>query len=56
MDIHVFPNKVRSSIKDYLLFFRENIECRPEFEDFILSLNPSLQYQFIGNYYYKTIV
>jgi hypothetical protein len=55
MDIHVFPNQVKKGVTEFLVSFGENIECRPEFKEFMQTLNPSLQYQFILNYYFKTI-
>jgi hypothetical protein len=42
MDIHVFPNKIKSSINMFLSKFSENIECRPEISDFIDVINPAL--------------
>jgi hypothetical protein len=56
MDIHVFPDIVKQSITEFLLNFRDNIECRPEFREFVKTLNPSHQYNFIYNYYFKTII
>jgi hypothetical protein len=35
MDIHVFPDMVKKSITEFLLHFRDNIECRPEFKEFM---------------------
>ena len=34
MDIHIFPELVKKSITEFMIFFRENIECRPEFTEF----------------------
>jgi hypothetical protein len=55
MEIHVFPDKIRSSVMQFLLHFQDNIECRAEINEFKQVMNPALQFDFIEKYYYKSI-
>ena len=42
MDIHAFPDKIKKSISVFLKSFQENIECRPEIDEFTAVINPAL--------------